>query len=206
MIKKALFSLAAGLFLSITASANTFYVSTTGADTNPGSLAQPWRTIQKAVDTIAAGDTIIVKPGSFAGCRIGKSGTAGGVCTLMAETQGTVIINSLSPANRHQSLIEIENFNSTIRYWVIDGLECASAQRYGIDLRDTDFITVQNCKSHNSGLTGIFLAFCYHPLIQNNESYSNGEHGIYQSNSGDFPYDHWQQASSQLCRRASHER
>jgi len=186
-MKKALLSLTAGLFLSITASANTFYVSTTGADTNPGSLAQPWRTIQKAVDTIAAGDTIIVKPGSYAGCRIGKSGTAGGVCTLMAETVGTVIINSLSPANRHQSLIEIENFTSTIRYWVIDGFECASAQRYGIDLRDTDFITVQNCKAHNSGLTGIFLAFCYHPLIQNNESYSNGEHGVYQSNSGDYP-------------------
>ena len=186
-MKKALLSLVAGLFLSITASANTFYVSTTGADANPGSLAQPWRTIQKAVDTIAAGDTIIVKPGSYAGCRIGKSGTAGGVCTLMAETVGTVIINSLSPANRHQSLIEIENFSSTIRHWVIDGFELASAQRYGIDLRDTDFITVQNCKTHNSGLTGIFLAFCYHPLIQNNESYSNGEHGIYQSNSGDYP-------------------
>jgi len=186
-MKIALLSLAAGLILSITASANTFYVSTTGADTNPGSQAQPWRTIQKAVDTIAAGDTIIVKPGTYAGCRIGKSGSINGSCTLMAETPGTVIINSLSPANRHQSLIEIENFSATIRYWVIDGFELAGAQRYGIDLRDTDFITVQNCKAHNSGLTGIFLAFCYHPLIQNNESYSNGEHGIYQSNSGDFP-------------------
>src|SRR6185503_750014 len=29
--------------------------------------------------------------------------------------------------------------------------------------------------------------FCYNPLIQNNESAFNGEHGIYQSNSGDFP-------------------
>ena len=45
-MKKALLSLVASLFLSITAAANTFYVSTTGADTNPGSLAQPWRTIQ----------------------------------------------------------------------------------------------------------------------------------------------------------------
>src|SRR3989304_3714118 len=30
-------------------------------------------------------------------------------------------------------------------------------------------------------------ALTYHPLIQNNESAFNGEHGIYQSNSGDFP-------------------
>ena len=40
---------------------------------------------------------------------------------------------------------------------------------------------------HDSAVTGIFTAFTYHPLIQNNESGYNGEHGIYQSNSGDFP-------------------
>src|SRR5207244_2669214 len=35
--------------------------------------------------------------------------------------------------------------------------------------------------------TGIFTAFSNHPVIQNNVSYSNGEHGIYHSNSGDYP-------------------
>lgn len=182
-----LMSLASGLLMAGAVSANTFYVATTGFDTNPGSQALPWRTIQHAVNTIAPGDTIIVQPGSYAGCRIGNSGTAGAVCTLKASSPGAVLINALSPANRHQSLIEIENFDATVRYWVIDGFECSGAQRYGIDLRDTDFITVQNCVVHNSAVTGIFLAFGYHPLIQDNESFSNGEHGIYQSNSGDFP-------------------
>jgi len=74
-----------------------------------------------------------------------------------------------------------------LSYWVIDGFEVAGAPRYGIDLRDTDHMTVQNCYVHNSTVTGIFLAFCYHPLIQFNQSAGNGEHGIYQSNSGDFP-------------------
>lgn len=182
-----LLSVAAGVVLAGSASANTYFVANSGLDSNAGSQAAPWLTIQHAVDTIVAGDTIIVQPGSYAGCRIGKSGTALAVCTLKAATSGTVLINSLSPANRHQSLIEIENFSATVRYWVIDGFECSGAQRYGIDLRDTDFVTVQNCVVHNSAVTGIFLAFGYHPLIQNNESYSNGEHGIYQSNSGDFP-------------------
>lgn len=186
-LKLMVFSLTAGLALSINASANSFYVATSGADSSPGSQAQPWRTIQHAVDTIAPGDTIIVQAGSYAGCRIGRSGSSGGVCTLRAQSPGAVVINSLSPSNRHQSLIEIENFDATTRYWVIDGFEVGGAQRYGIDLRDTDFVTVQNCTVHNSGLTGIFTSFTYHPLIQNNESYSNGEHGIYQSNSGDSP-------------------
>ena len=167
--------------------ATTYHVSTSGSDSGTGSQSQPWRTLQHAVDTIAPGDTIIVEPGSYAGCRIGRSGTASAVCTLKAASPGSVVINSLAPTNRHGSLIEVENFDVTVRYWVIDGFELAGGTRSGVDLRDTDFITIQNCIVHNSGRTGIFMAFCYHPLIQNNESYSNGEHGIYQSNSGDFP-------------------
>ena len=186
-IRLVLMLVVAGVALAVSASANTYFVANSGLDTNAGSQAAPWLTIQHAVDTIVAGDTIIVQPGTYAGCRIGKTGSAIAVCTLKAATAGTVLINSLSPANRHQSLIEIENFSATVRYWIIDGFECSGAQRYGIDLRDTDFITVQNCVVHNSAVTGIFLAFGYHPLIQNNESFSNGEHGIYQSNSGDFP-------------------
>jgi hypothetical protein len=33
----------------------TFYVSTTGSDSNPGTPAAPWRTIQKAFNTLTAG-------------------------------------------------------------------------------------------------------------------------------------------------------
>jgi PKD repeat protein len=182
-----LLSVAAAIALSITASANTLYVSTAGNDNNPGSSSQPWRTLQHAVDTIVPGDTILVRPGSYAGCRIGRSGTAGALCTLKADAGATVLINALGPANRHTSLIEVENFDAIVSYWSIDGFELAGAPRYGCDLRNTDHVSVQNCYAHNSGLTGIFLAFCYYPVVQNNESAFNGEHGVYQSNSGDYP-------------------
>ena len=177
----------AALAFSGTASASTYYVSTSGQDSNPGTAATPFRTIQHAADVVSAGDTIIVRPGSYAGCRIGRSGTAGAACTLQAESQGTAVINSPSPANRHSSLIEIENFDAAVSYWVVDGFEVSGSPKYGVDLRNTDHVTVRNCKVHGSAVTGIFLAFSYHPLIQNNESYTNGEHGVYQSNSGDFP-------------------
>lgn len=182
-----LISLGAVFFLSVTASANTYYVSTTGNNNNPGTEQLPWQTIQYAVDHVSPGDTILVASGTYAGCRITRSGTANAPCTLKAAPGASVLINSLSPANRHQSLIEIENFDAVVSYWIIDGFEVANGARYGIDLRFTDHVTVQNCRAYGSRLTGIFLAFCYYPLIQNNESYSNGEHGIYQSNSGDNP-------------------
>ncbi|HXU38508.1 MAG TPA: right-handed parallel beta-helix repeat-containing protein, partial [Blastocatellia bacterium] len=182
-----IFVLAAFLFECPDANANNYYVATSGNDNNAGDQTHPWRTLQHAVDTIVAGDTILVGSGTYAGCRIGKSGQPASVCTLKADTGAAVLINAPGSANRHTSNIEVENFNGTLSYWVIDGFEVSGAPRYGIDLRDTDHMTVQNCYVHNSTVTGIFLAFCYHPLIQNNQSASNGEHGIYQSNSGDFP-------------------
>jgi Right handed beta helix region len=180
-------SFGASLFLCATTRANTFYVSTSGNDANPGSQVQPWRTLQYAVDRISPGDTILVESGTYVGCRIGHSGQPGAPCTLKADSGASVLVNAPGPVNRHSSNIEIELFDDTVRYWVIDGFESANSPRYGIDVRVTDFITVQNCYSHNSALTGIFLAFSDHPLIQNNESAFNGEHGIYDSNSGDFP-------------------
>jgi hypothetical protein len=182
-----IFGLIAFFFLCPDASATNYYVATSGNDNNSGTQMLPWRTLQHAVDTIVAGDTILVESGAYVGCRIGKSGQPNSPCTLKADTGAAVLINAPSPANRHTSNIEVENFNGTLSYWVIDGFEVASAPRYGIDLRDTDHMTVQNCYVHNSTVTGIFLAFCYHPLIQFNQSASNGEHGIYQSNSGDYP-------------------
>lgn len=55
-----LFLLLAGPLL-----AGDFYVSTKGADTNPGTIDQPWRTIQKAAETLAPGDTAWVRGGRY---------------------------------------------------------------------------------------------------------------------------------------------
>lgn len=61
-----LFSLVSVLYTGVfTASAVTNYVSTAGNDTNPGSFASPWRTIQKAANTLAPGDTAFVRGGIY---------------------------------------------------------------------------------------------------------------------------------------------
>ncbi len=56
------------VFLWVTtafAQANSFYVSTTGNDANPGTESAPWRTIQHAADTARAGDTVNVRDGVY---------------------------------------------------------------------------------------------------------------------------------------------
>ena len=42
-----------------------FYVSMDGKDTNPGSLSQPFRSIQKAASVMTAGDTVYVREGIY---------------------------------------------------------------------------------------------------------------------------------------------
>jgi hypothetical protein len=48
-----------------TASATDYYVSTAGIDTNPGTLALPWRTIQHAANVVKAGSTVYIRGGIY---------------------------------------------------------------------------------------------------------------------------------------------
>jgi hypothetical protein len=44
---------------------NSFYVSMTGDDSNPGTQTAPWRTVQHAADTARAGSTVNVRGGIY---------------------------------------------------------------------------------------------------------------------------------------------
>src|SRR5678815_4439120 len=55
------------LLLSSMAQAATYYVATTGNNSNPGTQAQPFQTIQKGIDAAANGDTVLVGDGWWAG-------------------------------------------------------------------------------------------------------------------------------------------
>jgi parallel beta-helix repeat protein len=173
--------------LAPAALATTYYVSPTGSDNNAGSAQSPWATLQHAVDTIAPGDTILVNSGTYVGCRIGMPGNPSAVKTLEAAPGAAVLVNAPGPDNKHNSIIEVENFALTMSDWVIAGFEVANSPNYGIDVRVTDRITVENNHVHNSALTGIFTAFSNYVVIQNNETDHNNEHGIYQSNSSVYP-------------------
>jgi parallel beta-helix repeat protein len=173
--------------LACVASGATYYVSTQGKDSQPGTAALPFATIQYAVNLAAPGDTILVSGGTYVGCRIETSGGQNLPKTLKAAAGASVLINAPGPGNKHNSILEVENFGATVTDWVISGFEVANSPKYGIDVRVTDRITVENNHVHNSTATGIFTAFSNHVVIQNNETDHNGEHGIYQSNSSVYP-------------------
>jgi len=65
-IQKAIILFALFFSLSPTSWAVSYYVSTTGKDTNSGtSISYPFRTVQRAVDKAIAGDTINIRGGTY---------------------------------------------------------------------------------------------------------------------------------------------
>jgi hypothetical protein len=92
---------------------NIYFVAKNGNDNNPGSEASPWLTIQKAVNTAVAGDTIYIKAGTYAE-RIDfpNSGSAGNYITL--QNYSTDIVTVSAPGgpytaypDQHNGLFEI---------------------------------------------------------------------------------------------------
>ncbi|MCA9987574.1 MAG: right-handed parallel beta-helix repeat-containing protein [Anaerolineales bacterium] len=175
-----------------------YHVATNGNDASNGAANTPWRTIQHAVDSINPGDTIWVHNGTYVGARIEQSGSDTQWLTLMAAPGENPVLDGPGPNNRHNSTLELETWEGslTVSYWVIEGLEVTGASGWGIDMRGTEtahshHLTIRGNRVHDNGWpttsTGIFSGFVDHVIVEDNESYNNGEHGVYLSNSGDFP-------------------
>jgi hypothetical protein len=61
------------------AQATEYFVATTGSDTNPGTLASPFATLQKGNDVAVAGDTVWLRGGTYFSTKqivLSKSGTS----------------------------------------------------------------------------------------------------------------------------------
>jgi Protein of unknown function (DUF1565) len=81
------------------AAPTTYHVATSGSDSNPGTRANPFRTIQKGVDVARAGDTILVHAGAYPQqVQIRRSGTVAQPIRLASAGDGTVTVNPTLPS------------------------------------------------------------------------------------------------------------
>jgi len=100
---------------------SSFYVSTTGNDSNPGTQTTPWRTIQHAADSARAGSTVTVRGGIYEELvSINSSGNAtDGYITFRSYPGETATLDAehFAPSGRsgvltihNHSYVRIEGF------------------------------------------------------------------------------------------------
>ena len=105
---------------------STFYVSTAGSDTNAGSQAAPWKTIQKAANTAKAGDTVYIGPGTYGErVTISGSGTSGAPIVFTAQSTRPKISRGILISG---SYIEFSNFTP----WPMSSGDAASVSAVDI--------------------------------------------------------------------------
>ena len=110
--------------ISYAAGNTTYYVSTTGNDNNAGTFDSPWKTIQKACNSVAAGDTVCIKAGTYVGkITVPTSGTSSAYITIQNYNNDAVIIDGSSGSG--DGVINISN-KSYVR---IKGLEVCNNSR-----------------------------------------------------------------------------
>lgn len=152
--------------------AATYYVSVAGNDTNPGTQASPWKTIQKAASTMIAGDTVTVLSGNYSTQRVNvtKSGSQGAPITFQAQTGVTMKGFSVSA-----DYISIKGFT------IIDLDDLA----VGIRVDRGGYCNIENNTVKYSTMGGISLkglpanpAATHDCTVINNVLYRNGMFGL----------------------------
>ena len=113
--------------------AKNYYVASSGLDTNPGTKSKPWKTIQKAADTMMPGDMAIIQEGTYEETvKTIKDGEAGKRITFKAA-----------------GIVKTKGFRINHTYTTVDGFEVVP--------RNSIILTKSNCEILNNHCIDSFI-------------------------------------------------
>jgi hypothetical protein len=103
----------------------SFYVSTTGKDTNSGSLSEPWKTIQHAANKAVAGDTVYLRKGTYReSVNLPHSGSATAGSIVFQSYPGELaVVDGTGVACCGDSIQGLFNITSNESYLILEGIE-----------------------------------------------------------------------------------
>ncbi|MFF0078278.1 right-handed parallel beta-helix repeat-containing protein [Streptomyces canus] len=164
------------------AAPTTLVVATNGNDSAPGTVAQPLRTVQRAVDLAKPGDTIAVRAGTYAltdNITIATSGTASQPISLGAYQGERVLIDGEQLAASHTPVggsiprAERGAIHQEASYWRISDLEIVNGP-YGVYCDGCNGNVFARLKTHDNYESGFQLqGASSNNQILNLDSYGN---------------------------------
>lgn len=171
----------------------TYYVSTDGSDSNPGTEAQPFHTISKGISVLGPGDTLYVKSGTYAeNLSSFPSGTSWDAPVTIAAYPGDEV--TVRPPSGDKVAYFSDCHHVVLDGFILDGVNVSDnvAKITG----GSHHIRIQYCELHNAPASGIQVAtgIDYNDLLYLNV-HDNGttdfDHGIYVEGSNNL-IDHCQ--------------
>jgi hypothetical protein len=180
------------LLLNAPVFANIFYVASTGDNANPGTIAQPFLTIQQAQNAVSAGDTVYIRGGAYnmaesqiaqySGIwayvtKLDKSGTSGNRIKYWTYPGERPIFNfsAINPAG-----YRIHAFQVTGSWLHIKGIEVVGVQVNILTHTQSECFENQGNNNiyellsmHDGMAIGFFLTKGGNNLILNCDAYNN---------------------------------
>jgi len=153
--------------------AATVFVAPSGDDAATGTLQNPWRTIQHAVNRTGPGDTVIVQPGLYRESVVISAGGTSEEPLRVVASPGAVVE---SPAPELSlSAFDVRNGAGHL---VIDGFEIRGGFHESVFLRPgAHHIVLRNLHIHRNRV-GIWIAGAHAILVQSCVVEANSVHGI----------------------------
>lgn len=163
------------VFISSPLCSQPWYVSTTGSDSNSGTITSPYATIQKAVSVVQPGQTIYVRGGTYTlttTISISKSGNENNIIALSSYQGERAVLDfsqqTLSSANRGIVL--------SGSYWHIKGMDVSGAGDNGMVISGGSNNTVENCAFYRNRDSGLQIDNgASNNTIKNCDSYYNAD-------------------------------
>lgn len=188
MVKRFLLILAL-LFLPVQLYAATYYMATTGNNSNNGSESAPWLTLAYSFSKMSGGDTLIIEDGVYTGSanRIGvyagatapPNGTSAAYTTIKARNDGGVIFDG----ENTQWVFYVTHDTLVNHYWVFRGIVWCRTTEPTVYIARSAYVKFINCGAYDAP-AGNYSNFtihrnCDHILLEGCYAYGTGRYKIY---------------------------
>ncbi|MHC4625185.1 MAG: right-handed parallel beta-helix repeat-containing protein [Planctomycetota bacterium] len=164
-----------------------YYVAPSGNDSNPGTQEQPLRSLEKAVEVVKAGESILVRGGTYMPSRtiaVNKSGSKANHINLWAYP-GEVAVLDFSNADDSSDGLEIEG-----SFWHLKGLVIQKVGENGIHVSGSNNV-FEKMITRKNGDGGIKLDDgAANNVVLNCDSYLNYDKATQGSNADGFAAKH----------------
>ena len=163
-----------------------FYVATNGSDTNSGTLASPWLTVQKALSTLGPGQIAYVRGGVYAqNLQLTRAGTAASPITIRSYPGESAVLRPALSSPSYPLVLSGSASYVRVQGFVIENAVGSSTTNIYVD--GADRIEISDCEIRFSQRQGIFVeptstgVQILRNLIHDNGNLANAQqdHGIY---------------------------